>query len=68
MAGDTKMIRFYEILSESDGSVSILFLTDPPRILRGLIPDLDCPDALEEDLMKRYDDYYNEAEVFRWPF
>jgi len=60
------MIRFYEIIPDNDGSVSILFLTDPPRILRGLF--MDCPDTFEEDLMERYDDYYNEAEVIKWPF
>lgn len=60
------MIRFYEILQNGDGSVSILFPTEPPRILRGIFPE--DPNELEEDLMERFDDYYNEAEVIEWPF
>lgn len=63
------MIKFYEFIREEDGTVSILFLTDPPRILCGLVPaDPDRLDLLEDDLMERYDAYFNEAEVIRWPF
>ena len=59
------MKPFYEIIPNTDGSITILFLTEPALILRGLFStDIEL---LEDDLMERYEDYLKEAEVIKWP-
>ena len=63
------MKPFYELIPNTDGSVTILFLSEPERILRGLFPaDPDHPEKLEDDLMERYEKYWEEAEVIQWPY
>ena len=60
------MDKFYEIIPNGDGSVTILLKGDPGRILPGLFAA--DPEALEDDLMERFEEYWKEAEVIKWPY
>jgi len=57
------MKSFYHIVKNPDSTVDIFLVGDQLRVLRGIVPDSE----LEEDLRRRFYDYYHDAEVIPWP-
>ena len=57
-------IHFYYIQHNENGTVDVYVTTGAQlRVLRGLVPD----DDLEEDIQERFNAYYSDAEVIPWP-